>query len=860
MTIRNKHLTMRKSTLALLTAAMVAAAAVPAGSAVYAAALEETTEDSSLTVLAENEEDTKTTVEAVNLTEDNVPQVDIRQGNKLPLTGYLNQDITVGDETRTVKLYIADSAPIRTYMTIINVPDGVDTWQFLEDNGWIDLMNERKEGLFVLEPGVEGWGTAEEEQDYIAAAMKAYNTRKWYSNYSTSYAVGYGEGGSALQAYVMSKPTAFISAVFADADNIPEEYMAATASTVNDAQTDIKKGEIPVPVWEVNSENAAVTDYWKTASKVGETAGTKDGITIYTQAEEILMTSYTKGVESKVMTSTGEDVYSPEFTKSAYEFMSEYTRYENNWANGNALMLRPDYEELGVEFREMDIDGYKREYMVYVPENIRDQKNIPTVYVMAGNTQTDRVFFDATSWWQVADDYGFMIVLPCEQFNTAVDLTWNMTGYSQGSATATADDVSFLKAVIADVDQNYATDTTRRYVTGQSFGSRWTNFCALYMSDYFAAFGSTSGIINYKIDETAGTDKVPVMLYVAEHDLFSWDFTKDETPDADLKSTLSYYLNRNDLGTLDDYEKTISGRYTTYTWSNEEGIPLYSYTQTAGRNHNCLPSECRMIWENWLSKWTMTDGTRYYEGKALDAEDPAPAEPDKAENFVTRLYQNVLNRTPDSDGRNAWVKVLKNGTNGGEEVAKGFIFSDEYSKKDTSNDAFVEMLYLTLLDRPSDATGKNAWVAQLNKGEASREQIVEGFIHSNEFTGICRESGIYATAAEAFASRLYTKCLDRSYDAAGLKAWADLLHSHTIGGGEAAKGFFFSDEFLKKDLSNEEFVIRCYRTLLNREPDAQGLADWIRVLAQNQSRASVLDGFIDSSEYAKLCVSYGIDR
>ena len=66
--------------------------------------------------------------------------------------------------------------------------------------------------------------------------------------------------------------------------------------------------------------------------------------------------------------------------------------------------------KLGVEFREMDLDGYKREYMVYVPESIRDQENIPTVYVMAGNTQTDRVFFDATSWWQVADDYGFMIV------------------------------------------------------------------------------------------------------------------------------------------------------------------------------------------------------------------------------------------------------------------------------------------------------------------------------------------------------------------------------------------------------------------------------------------------------------------
>ena len=335
--------------------------------------------------------------------------------------------------------------------------------------------------------------------------MAAYNTRKWYSNYSTSYAVGYGEGGAALQAYVMFKPTAFISGVFADADDITADFMTKTAATVNDAQTDILKGDIPVPVWEVNGGNAAGVDYWKNASKTDD--GKADGSnTVYTQKDEILMTSYTKGVESKVMVGDVDNVYSADFTRNAYGFMSEYTRYENNWANGNALMLRPDYDELGVEFYEMDLDGYKREYMVYVPESIRNQENIPTVYVMAGNTQTDRVFFDATSWWQVADDYGFMIVLPCEQFNSAVDLTWNITGYRQGSATATSDDVAFLKKVIAEVDQNYSTDTTRRYVTGQSFGSMWTNFCAVYMSDYFAAFGSTSATLSVAVDENAKTD------------------------------------------------------------------------------------------------------------------------------------------------------------------------------------------------------------------------------------------------------------------------------------------------------------------------------------------------------------------
>ena len=105
------------------------------------------------------------------------------------------------------------------------------------------------------------------------------------------------------------------------------------------------------------------------------------------------------------------------------------------------------------------------------------------------------------------------------------------------------------------------------------------------------------------------------------------------------------------------------------------------------------------------------------------------------------------------------------------------------------------MLYNTLLNRKSDAAGKKAWVDQLDSKLATREEIVEGFIHSNEFIGICGEYGIFTTAAEAFAARLYTKCLGRSYDKKGLKAWADLLHSRKIGGGEAAKGFFFSDEF-----------------------------------------------------------------
>ena len=59
--------------------------------------------------------------------------------------------------------------------------------------------------------------TPDEEAEYLKAAFEAYNTRKWYSNYSESYIVGYGKGGAALQQFAMLHPTAFIAGGFVDA-------------------------------------------------------------------------------------------------------------------------------------------------------------------------------------------------------------------------------------------------------------------------------------------------------------------------------------------------------------------------------------------------------------------------------------------------------------------------------------------------------------------------------------------------------------------------------------------------------------------------------------------------------------------
>ena len=114
--------------------------------------------------------------------------------------------------------------------------------------------------------------------------------------------------------------------------------------------------------------------------------------------------------------------------------------------------------------------------------------------------------------------------------------------------------------------------------------------------------------------------------------------------------------------------------------------------------------------------------------------------------------------------------------------------------------------------------------------------------------------------ATSFVSRLYTLVLGRKWDRAGLDAWTGQLVRHETGAGELSKGFFFSPEFTNRKLSNREFVTICYKTYLNREPDQAGLNAWVKLMNQGSSADEILNGFINSQEFGKLCASYGIEK
>jgi len=110
----------------------------------------------------------------------------------------------------------------------------------------------------------------------------------------------------------------------------------------------------------------------------------------------------------------------------------------------------------------------------------------------------------------------------------------------------------------------------------------------------------------------------------------------------------------------------------------------------------------------------------------------------------------------------------------------------------------------------------------------------------------------------SFVTRFYEKCLDRSPETEGLKHWVDDLTNAQVTGADLARGFILSQEFVNRDLSDQDFLTILYQAFFNRAPDDGGYNVWLTLLQGNYSRTDVLDNFTHSAEFINLCTEYDI--
>ncbi len=237
--------------------------------------------------------------------------------------------------------------------------------------------------------------------------------------------------------------------------------------------------------------------------------------------------------------------------------------------------------------------------------------------------------------------------------------------------------------------------------------------------------------------------------------------------------------------------------------------------------------------------------------------------------FVERLYVKALGRDSEKAGKDFWCDKVRKSEMSGAECARGFLYSEEFMNKGLDDSEFLKTLYRTFFDRNAeeDPEGFSYWMGQIQS--IGRTQVIESFINSEEWCDLCVSYGVssgasYAVSSVAtadsvsFSKRLYTECLGRTPEAGGLRYWSLGLARKDLTGSQAAREFFYSDEFKGLGLDDKEYVIRLYRTFMGRDPEKEGFDHWVGALENGMSRDDVFTFFCNCPEFADICKEYSI--
>ena len=236
--------------------------------------------------------------------------------------------------------------------------------------------------------------------------------------------------------------------------------------------------------------------------------------------------------------------------------------------------------------------------------------------------------------------------------------------------------------------------------------------------------------------------------------------------------------------------------------------------------------------------------------------------------YVTRLYQNLLGREPDQGGLALYTNILMNGQMTASGVALDIIEGQEFKNKAYSNAEYVSALYSALLGRGAGSSELADWTSKLDNGVSWR-YVLSQIVGSGEFSNVCTNYGLTKGSvavvenrdknynATAYVMRCYRNILGRSADTEGLNQWTGKLLDG-FGGAEIVKDLIFSAEFENNNYSDGEVVDILYQAMLGRSADASGKEDWVNRLQQGVSYRYLINGFSGSEEFGNICSAYGI--
>ncbi len=597
------------------------------------------------------------TLPTVDYIIENYPKLDDYYGQYIE-GYYAYNDFAVGDDLRDAHFYVPADSVFNQPTVFIGVPSDEEIpYNFLVKSGWKDLADDKGLYLIMMEDGGDGWG--EDDIAYIDQLCSDVGKRPFFCTFESNfYAVAYGDAADILQQHSVDNPKRWAAiAVVGAVDGMTEEKVAELQTT-DSKVPGVPKSEVQTPIWIVADETAVdaniarMVEFYKSADHSSDTTidSAIESVTIYAPEE-----GGTVDDEWCANVAVDSDDYdeasmlTKEYASAIYtELFEGMYRYPGD-ANG-ALRRPGEIKDRGFEYYTAEVPGgyyedgsdvYTREWYVYAPESAQTKidagEEVPLVFVFHGAGGTGNEIADRSGWAKVADENGFIIVMPTgsikitpREINNKVfpDMrpAWNT-----GAATETRpSDLELVRYIFDWMTSEYkyadSIDTTRVYASGQSSGGAMSWACAANLSDIFAAAAPVSAGGNREIPEDAGY--TPVINFIGLQDGSFTNGYNDESGKTvidkwtEFFNTVEGYDDYTYNGTGDKYSFK-EGLFTGYVFEDEDGVPLLCGVEVTNKTHAIWPSECFTAWDDWFTHFSKdADGVLYYDGEAVENSAP----------------------------------------------------------------------------------------------------------------------------------------------------------------------------------------------------------------------------------------------
>jgi len=398
-----------------------------------------------------------------------------------------------------------------------------------------------------------------------------------------------------------------------------------------------------------------------------------------------------------------------------------------------------------------------------------------------------------------------------------VTTNYRLEGQTPEGVLKSIDDVIALIELLK-TDEKYKVNPDQIFIGGGSAGGVITNYIA-----YNEKVTGIKGLWHWNLyeDEGQAVDlqdpvllaNVPLPIVHAHPDPYPEDNSHSATDAFDHAKANWGVGNRSTFFHAENEHPSMIGYETPYSFIDQiwtDGVWELDYRDGTDTGVKMLN----------LAEWIYDNLSPSPDGQVSDEELLVD---------IQQLYIGILGRAADQPGLDYWEAEITSGSLTLENTRASFTQQPEYTAiyDGLNNTQLVTLIYQNFLERDPDSSGLNYWVAELDSGSVNPDQMVNAIINAVEDTTDTDSQRLVdrsvlmnkVTVATYFTSAFSTATVDADYLTTAQQAIADVddssdsVTSATTYVNSALDGLSSSPWIVNSDGTRSQFIFEANSNL-----------------------------------------------